>query len=213
MTQIFLFAFLSACLGGMFLKGGNLTGPVAILTDFESKPSEVSVAEMKKEVLHLMKNAGIEIDWRELAKRPAAELEGISMRFRGKCRASGGAEAEISDLAPYGETLVLASTKVSQGRVLPSTEVGCDQIRKCLGGEGGINRLQREKVLGRAMGRVVAHELFHILLDTKKHSAKGVAKAVQDNHQLSSRDEGFTPHDLESLGSSGYMRGSSAFVP
>jgi hypothetical protein len=37
--------------------------------------------------------------------------------------------------------------------------------------------VDRDRVLGRALGRVLAHELYHILSGTKRHSARGLAKA------------------------------------
>ena len=44
-------------------------------------------------------------------------------------------------------------------------------------------------MLGRALGRVTAHELRHILLRTRKHSREGFAKPAQTSAEL------LTPRD------------------
>jgi len=46
-----------------------------------------------------------------------------------------------------------------------------------------MNAQQRNTALGRALGRVMAHELYHIVGETTAHQIRGVAKAslsVQD---------------------------------
>jgi hypothetical protein len=42
----------------------------------------------------------------------------------------------------------------------------------------------RDEVFGRAMGRVVAHELYHILGRTIQHTHHGVSKALQSPFDL-----------------------------
>ncbi|MFY9727215.1 MAG: hypothetical protein WAJ87_17085, partial [Bryobacteraceae bacterium] len=70
------------------------------------------------------------------------------------------------------------------GVILPFAEVDCQRIR-------GFTQKQlltmpaedREKVYGRALGRVLAHELYHIFANTAAHSSSGVGKSkytVQD---------------------------------
>lgn len=56
---------------------------------------------------------------------------------------------------------------------------------------GSINtmpRLQRETLMARAMGRVLAHEIGHYLLASKAHAATGLMKAVQTATELFSTD-------------------------
>jgi len=56
---------------------------------------------------------------------------------------------------------------------------------------GPINsmpRLQRETLMARAMGRVLAHEIGHYLLASKVHAAQGLMKAVQTAVELFSPD-------------------------
>jgi hypothetical protein len=53
--------------------------------------------------------------------------------------------------------------------------VECDRVRGTLG-EAHIagTAEERDVLYGRALGRVLAHELFHILSGSKAHSKQGV---------------------------------------
>lgn len=54
---------------------------------------------------------------------------------------------------------------------------------------------ERNTMLGRAMGRALAHELGHYLLATKTHTAKGLLKAVRSATEFFSSDR--TRFELE----------------
>ena len=75
--------------------------------------------------------------------------------------------------------VVLGTSLVSDGQVLPFSEVECDQVRKTLAYEERATEMDRQCALGRAMGRVVAHELYHVLACTTKHAGRGLARATQ----------------------------------
>jgi hypothetical protein len=45
-------------------------------------------------------------------------------------------------------------------------------------------RVIREQVVGRAMGRVIAHEIGHVLLRTTRHAPHGLMRAVQRADEL-----------------------------
>lgn len=213
MAHFCFLAVSSALVGGFLFGAGQAAPPIALLMDFESKPSAISVEEMKREVAALMKSTGLQFEWRWTDAKKAPD-SGISFKFRGKCFSDALRAPEISELAPFGETVPLASTPVREGRVQPYSQVECDQIRKCIAMEAGRAKLQRDRALGRAMGRVVAHELYHILGDTRKHAAQGVAKSVHDAEDLVSNGASFTPaeNDMLSAPPAG-VSGSTAFRP
>jgi hypothetical protein len=50
----------------------------------------------------------------------------------------------------------------------------------------GGNQLGGNVLLGRAMGRVLAHELYQIVADTSVHGRDGVAQAAFTSRQLTS---------------------------
>jgi hypothetical protein len=49
---------------------------------------------------------------------------------------------------------------------------------------------QREQLLGRAMGRALAHELGHYLMASKRHSSKGLMKATRTAYEFFTTDRG-----------------------
>jgi len=62
----------------------------------------------------------------------------------------------------------------------------------------------REELLGRALGRVMAHELYHVLLRTRKHGHSGLARPVLTSADLLAVHDNFASSDerrlAESLG-------------
>ena len=64
-------------------------------------------------------------------------------------------------------------------------DVDCDGISGFL--QAALIRMRsedRDEAYGRAIGRVLAHELYHIFADTQKHGTSGVAKAVYTVREL-----------------------------
>jgi hypothetical protein len=78
----------------------------------------------------------------------------------------------------------LGWTHVSDGQILPFTDVSCDRVREFVQSGLLLFRMEdREARYGRALGRVLAHELYHIFANTTRHGSMGVAKesySVQD---------------------------------
>jgi hypothetical protein len=56
--------------------------------------------------------------------------------------------------------------------------------RAVVGLPNNMPRAERELLLGRAMGRALAHELGHYLLATKAHSDRGLMKAVRSAQEF-----------------------------
>jgi len=57
----------------------------------------------------------------------------------------------------------------------------------------------RDHMLGRALGRIVAHELFHILADTTLHAHDGVARSALSRGELTTSEFGFTALETQTL--------------
>jgi hypothetical protein len=141
-----------------------------------------------------MNPVGLHFDWRVLNQgdnSPATEL--VVVNFTGRC-----------DVREF-ETLPFTSgplgwTHVSQGVVLPFSDVDCNAVRAFL-----QNQLRtrpeavREEIYGRALGRVLAHELYHVLAGTVDHGACGIAKSGYTVSDLLSRDFVFEAAELRTL--------------
>jgi hypothetical protein len=75
-------------------------------------------------------------------------------------------------------------------------EVECNAAQKGL--DRRVPRSKREAALGRILGKVVAHELFHRLVNTVHHGAEGIARAILDWRDLSG-DSQFGPREIEQI--------------
>ena len=160
---------------------------------------------MKKEVDELLKPAGLSLDWRltkdNRGNEPFAGL--VVLKFKGECKAEGAYDVSNA-FGSAGESDTLGSTKVDHGHVLPYSDIECDQVRKALAYLGpGAGQKERQRALGLALGRVVAHELYHILASTTHHASKGLAQASHSFDDLVSSEKlAFTEDDLRAMGAS-----------
>src|SRR5262249_45708768 len=153
------------------------TPSVGVFLDFDSQPAEASVEVMKKEVDDLLRPSGISLDWRSTKTNRGTETyDGVVvLKFRGKCKVESW-QQQSAESGDIGGDTALGKTKVVGGKVLPFSEVECDEVRKALSYLGPeANKKQRQTILGLVMARVVAHELYHILARTTEHTAQGLA--------------------------------------
>jgi hypothetical protein len=174
------------------------TPTVGVFLDFDSVPGKVPVEVMKKEVDTLLKNSGVALDWK-MAGDPTGRqsFDGlVVLKFHGKCRVESWQDGDTAS-----GTRTLGETVVDDGHVLPFTEVKCDAVRQALRYlRPEANQGEKQKALGLAMGRVVAHELYHILARTTTHAARGLAKAAESLQDLVSGPEmPFRKEDAEAI--------------
>src|SRR6185369_3730106 len=94
----------------------------------------------------------------------------VVVRFKGKC-----VREPVPDL--YDERVPLAFAHSTDGVVQPVSEVACDRVvaaaRSAMSGDDFAHA---DLLLGRALGRVVAHELVHMLSKSGAHGQEGVAR-------------------------------------
>ena len=57
----------------------------------------------------------------------------------------------------------------------------------------------REELLGRALGRVAAHELYHILVGTTEHARSGLSRPGQSRTELLAPHESFNVQDQKRI--------------
>jgi hypothetical protein len=175
---------------GIYMKFDVAPGPASIVTAMES------------EVDRLFEPSGLALTWHLTGEERSNE--GFSrlavVRFKGRCNAEIAA-LNRSSVFNGGGIDTLGSTQVSEGRVLPYTEVRCDEVRKALAFlEPGAGEAERQLALGRALGRVLAHELYHILANAKTHASHGLARAVEPLEDLvSPKGAGFLDSDWKAI--------------
>jgi len=130
---------------------------------------------MRAELQRLFAPAGLEVVWKHMAERKAGEdfeLVAVSS-FDGSCAVGEPAMAPVTAAS-------LADTSLSDGLVIPFFHVDCTRVVRLLGGQ------IEPALLGRALARVIAHEIYHIVARTADHRERGVAKAAFTNRDLTS---------------------------
>jgi hypothetical protein len=154
------------------IKVARSAAPVTVYTQFEQAPAEGVLTALQDEVASIMAPIGLHFEWRSLERSTGREIavELVVATFKGTCGVMTSTEHR-------GTAGALGWTHTSNGEVLPFADVECDRISRLLG--PALTRMDpgdREGALGRAVGRVLAHELFHVFARTSRHGSWGVAK-------------------------------------
>jgi hypothetical protein len=95
---------------------------------------------------------------------------------------------------------VLGFTHVSDGKVLPFIEVGCEQVLAVMEPmvSNGTPFVSVEQ-FGRALGRVVAHEAYHVLASSSAHDDWGLSKAIFTGGDFRAREAKFSPDGVSRM--------------
>ena len=154
----------------------NLPPRIGIFLDFDREPSPAAIQDMENEVGNLLAETGAQFSWLMLHRdaRPQTFDDLAVLRFRGNCH------MPKLGLLPAGGTLTLGSTEVTSGHVTPYSSVQCDEITATIARLlESVGETDRQIAFSRALGRVVAHELYHILARTIRHTPAGISRGVQ----------------------------------
>ena len=133
------------------------------------------IEEMMHEADALIAAAGYTVSWRALGVSGRDTVDGslAVLELRGVCR-------PLQPSAPVEFLTVgasLASTAIAGGKVLPYSQLECENLTRFVALSLAREAAgKREYLYGRAMGRLFAHELFHVLIGTRDHDGAGVAK-------------------------------------
>ena len=180
--------------------------PIGILFDFATQPEPSLIALMKSEISDILAPAQMQISFQRLgddqASQPFRKI--VIVRFQGACKAQSNTSGiEFNDVGLL-DLPALGRTDVSAGRVMPYVRVYCNAVRAFV---PSVSKLSFTEMYGRALGRVVAHELYHALLSTREHSRTGVARFAQSARDLT-RDK--LALDAASIGRLRELYGSRA---
>jgi hypothetical protein len=192
--KLVLFCLLAGVFPGWSETREATFAPIALYTQFEQAPPDGVLAALQDEVDSIMAPIGLRFEWRDLGKGGehvvSAELAVVT--FKGRCDTAGL-------LARSRFEGALGWTHVSDGQILPFTDVSCDQVREFV--QKGLLAFpaeDREEKYGRALGRVLAHELYHIFANTMRHGS-GVAKESYNVQDLLADDFQFEAKESRML--------------
>ncbi len=169
-------ALITLCVSSAF--AGGQPG-VAIIYHFENEHSAESFDEMQGELATLLQEPGVEVSWyqRTAESFPATSESIVVLKFQGHCTMEG-----LSPRPPIPGAL--AVTYVVNGEILPFSDVDCERIRTNVRAAGAYDPKHAEFLLGRALGRVVAHELLHMLSKSNVHGRRGVMRGWLSGDEL-----------------------------
>jgi hypothetical protein len=117
----------------------------------------------------------------------------VLVRFKGRC---------VLEPQPmlYDERGPFAFTYSTEGEVLPFTEVACDHVTASVQSAiSGDDFSRLDYLMGRALGRVVAHELVHILTRSGNHAREGVQQTALSGRELIGAPLKLSAGELEKL--------------
>ena len=158
----------------------------------EGRYSKVAVREMGREAAQILKQSGLSLRWH--IGIPAQSVSGmlVVVKLVGHCEMDGS--PGVLEPGPLGWVHEV------DGTVLPFSDLACDNLRGAVGSAiAAGNQLGANVLLGRAMGRVLAHELYHIVADTSVHGHDGVAQAAFTARQLTSGALELAPSEVTAV--------------
>jgi mono/diheme cytochrome c family protein len=155
---------------------------IAVYSNFEHPPSPAVIAALHQEIDSIVTPIGLNVVWKSLDSPDRVETTRrlVVTTFQGVCDAGGLPAASFHEGS-------LGRTHISEGQVLPYMDVDCTRIRGFIRTPlMQIGAAERDAMLGRAMGRVFAHELYHVLGQTKHHGAGIVDRSNYTVRELTS---------------------------
>jgi hypothetical protein len=169
------FAMFAFCLHAGEMPRWDFT----IVMNFEGSYSPQTLLELKQEADRILAPEGISIEWVRNSEAQKQRMNDLAfMTFRGTCQfrtdSSGSA-----NIGPY------AFTHVIDGDVLHFGDVDCDRVANAA--RSAMTRfdfIRGDFLLGRALGRVVAHELVHMITQSVSHGLEGVQKPALSGKEL-----------------------------
>jgi hypothetical protein len=134
---------------------------------------------MERETEVILKSSGLRLDWRLAADAARESFDDlVVVQFRGACKV---------EPVPYvyDELGPMAFTYSSDGNVQPFTRVSCDRVAASVRSAMWGGDFQKADLLfGRALGRVLAHELVHMLTASGQHGREGVQRPALSGQDL-----------------------------
>jgi len=143
-----------------------------LYTVFQDEPSALIQHSMQDEVDAIMSPLGWNFEWKSLyTDTGLTSIRQATLFFRGACSTD-----DLTEFPPY--PFVLGRTEMTGRNIKPFADIYCDAIRAYLATQLRTRAPEdRAPTFGRAVGRIVAHELYHIFANTPHHASRGLGKA------------------------------------
>ena len=149
---------------------------IAVVVHPSEDHSRLVVQQMQEELKRTLRGTDAHVEWLDQSNA-TKQFAGrrVSVTLLGDCT------GDLLDGAPNG---ALGWAKVQDGRVLPFVNIDCDRVRAQISPEIlAEDQVAREVRVGRALGRVLAHELAHVMRRDRVHGEDGLT-----GERLNARD-------------------------
>jgi hypothetical protein len=155
------------------VSSADRTVVVYLKAGTSAKP-DGTVSYMQRELATLMQTAGYKVEWKTPGVSSQTESAIAVVELRGACHAP----AANASVKPVEKGASLASTAVDGEQILPFSWINCETLTEMLAPSlANVDPGRKDFLYGRAMGRLLAHELYHMLVNKRGHAASGVGKA------------------------------------
>ncbi len=176
-------------------SGGGRGAPLRIYTDFRYDPVNGVESSIESELAALVAPIGLNVEWKSLTapRLGEASLALVVVTFIGRCEVTG---LNAGRVVPGS----LAWTHISNGEILPFVDIDCDRLRELL--QNGLVHFplkEREHLFGRAVARVLGHELYHVFTGSRHHGKEGVTRPSVSASELLSADFDFGEREFRTL--------------
>ena len=168
---------------------------LSLLTGFDRTPNPSAVAWMEKEVTRLFSAAGLTLSWQRNLQITHGEITGLPVwvQFHGSCRIAPG----YLSLATDGP---MAWAAVQDGEILPIIEVDCTRTAEMVWQNRGTVPVPLvNRAFGLALGRVVAHELYHYLAHSTIHTESRLFRKAMTSMDLTLPNIRFDSGEIDAL--------------
>ena len=174
--------------------GTHPPSKLTVVMEFQGSLSQRTLSAMERETEGILKPAGLSLGWRLAADAARESFEDlVVVEFKGACQFE-----PVPHL--YDELGPMAFTHSRNGNVQPFTEVSCSKVAASVSSALEGEDFPRADVLfGRALGRVLAHELVHVLTGSEVHGGAGVQRAALSGKDLIANALVLSPVDLARL--------------
>jgi hypothetical protein len=184
----------TVALCALHAASSGVNSEIAVIVQADETFSPQAWQAMETESKRIAKLAGLRVRFVERSQAAAEQFTDLVVfRMKGRCEMDT-LPALLDERGPF------AWAFTADGNVLPFGEVKCDRVRESI--KTALRPADYRKadlLFGRALGRVVAHELYHMLTNTRKHGKSGVAKDALSAQQLIAEKLDFSSHERAAL--------------
>ena len=165
---------------------------VTLVVAFDENTAQPQVVEaLKSELAEIWRSEAVKLDWRPLESiKPGDSFDDlVVVHFKGDCHFRPEIHPYLIDERGPQTAGPYAYSPTVNGKVQPFSSVLCDRVERSV--KSALEPAQRQtadSLFGRALGRVLSHELYHILNQTREHQRQGLAQRALTGKQLIAPD-------------------------